>query len=171
MKMNSSPAYRSVVLDCLRENARNMREDHRDLARRISIALEHSRANLLNIEKINLELQKMKVTVNDTMKNIHGTTNTEYAKDECKNLLSNLINAAVESHVIMGSIPINQIKEADIKKSPTNVLGQTVSFKVVSFEDFFDADMSPTEANPTDATYNSQGVIPKLKFESEEEIE
>ncbi|KAH8264779.1 hypothetical protein KR038_000762, partial [Drosophila bunnanda] len=124
--MNSNPAYRSVVLDCLRDNASNMRKEHQDLARRIDIALEHSRANLLQVEKLNLELQKMNITVSDTMLNI--SKGTAYTKVVCENLLNNLINAAVEGQVVM---PINRIE--------SNALGTAAPIEEVSFEDDIDA--------------------------------
>ncbi|KAH8293872.1 hypothetical protein KR054_005875 [Drosophila jambulina] len=151
MKMNSNPAYRSVVLDCLRENACNMRQEHQDLASRISIALEHSRTNLLNVEKLNLELQKMKVTVSDAMLNICGAKANVYTKVVCENLLSHLINAAVE-FVVMGSIPVNQISEFESIEVP--------------IEDDVQASKSLTEVSPRVSALNSEEPIPHLELEN-----
>ncbi|XP_017019506.1 uncharacterized protein [Drosophila kikkawai] len=155
MKMNSSPAYRSVVLECLRENASNMREEHQNLATRINIALAHSRANLLSVEKINQELKKMKVTVNEAILDIRGTKGTEYMKVVCGNILSNLINATVEFNMMRGSVPKNQITEADIRETILNVLGKDASIEEVSCEEEIDAGES---------TYNSEELS---NFESE----
>ncbi|XP_017122919.1 uncharacterized protein LOC108143180 [Drosophila elegans] len=70
LNMRRSIAVRSMFLNCLRENASNMRLEHEDLGRRIAISLANSRKTLANIENMNLELQKMKITIHDALNTI-----------------------------------------------------------------------------------------------------
>lgn len=82
--------YRAMVLECLRENATNMRIEHEDLGRRISIALEKSRESLACIENMNMELRKMKETVLTSLGNLNEPEpDSEF---EIKSTVSRLLN-------------------------------------------------------------------------------
>ncbi|XP_016990425.2 uncharacterized protein LOC108052535 [Drosophila rhopaloa] len=89
MNMRGSVAVRSMFLDCLRENAANMRLEHEDLGRRIAISLANSRKTLANIESMNLELQKMKETIHNALNNIQK--DATYENKSCRMLLRILV--------------------------------------------------------------------------------
>ncbi|XP_017040309.1 uncharacterized protein LOC108087457 [Drosophila ficusphila] len=72
MNMGMSVSVRTMFLNCLRENAANMRREHVDLGNRIAIALEKSRASLVSIEMMNLELRRMKESVHNVITNMRG---------------------------------------------------------------------------------------------------
>ncbi|XP_016965953.1 uncharacterized protein LOC108035072 [Drosophila biarmipes] len=86
MNMGRNVAVRSIFLNCLRENATNMRREHEDLGRRIAISLANSRRTLANIENMNHELQKMKETIHNALNNIRRDANFE--NKSCRLLMS-----------------------------------------------------------------------------------
>ncbi|XP_022211322.2 uncharacterized protein LOC111066779 [Drosophila obscura] len=63
-------SHRCMLLECLRENAANMRIEHQALCDRISIALQTSRESLRRIEAMNHQLQEIKVTVHNALASI-----------------------------------------------------------------------------------------------------
>ncbi|EDV51772.1 uncharacterized protein LOC6545739 [Drosophila erecta] len=79
-------AERSIWMECLRENATNMRLEHEDLARRISASLASSQKALLDIEVLNNELLKLKYTINSAIVDIMC-----YENKSCEFLLEILI--------------------------------------------------------------------------------
>jgi len=64
-------AKRSIWLQCLRENATNMRLEHEDLGRRIAVSLASSQKALVDIENLNQELLKMKDTIHNAISNVN----------------------------------------------------------------------------------------------------
>lgn len=58
---------RLVLLECLRENATNMRIEQQAIRDRISIAIDKARRNLSHIRRLNDELIQMKLTVENAM--------------------------------------------------------------------------------------------------------
>ncbi|EDW94517.1 uncharacterized protein LOC6534121 [Drosophila yakuba] len=85
-------AKRSIWLECLRENATNMRLEHEDLGRRIAVSLASSQKALLDIENLNQDLLKMKDTIQNAITDIMC-----YEKKSCELLLEILIRI-VESN-------------------------------------------------------------------------
>ncbi|XP_052848516.1 uncharacterized protein LOC128259921 [Drosophila gunungcola] len=94
LNMRRSIAVRSMFLNCLRENASNMRLEHEDLGRRIAISLANSRKTLANIENMNLELQKMKETIHDALNTIRR--DATYENKSCRMLLNILFIVVAE---------------------------------------------------------------------------
>ncbi|XP_017068228.1 uncharacterized protein LOC108105944 [Drosophila eugracilis] len=84
MNENRTLATRSILLECLRENATNMRVEHEDLGRRIAISLAASRKTLELIENMNVELEQMKHTIQNAINNVRRH---EYCEDPCQRLL------------------------------------------------------------------------------------
>lgn len=90
--------YRAMVLECLRENATNMRVEHEDLGRRISIALEKSRESLACIENMNMELRKMKETVLSSLGNLNSLPDSELEIKSTVRRLLNRLSATVADY-------------------------------------------------------------------------
>ncbi|EDW70236.1 uncharacterized protein [Drosophila virilis] len=59
--------HRLMILECLRENSSNMRIEQENLRERISQALVRARTSLMCIRQLNIELQEMKVTVENAL--------------------------------------------------------------------------------------------------------
>lgn len=58
-----------MILECLRENSANMRIEQANLRDRITQALVRARTSLLCIRQLNIELQEMKLTVDNALAN------------------------------------------------------------------------------------------------------
>ncbi|EDX10458.1 GD14499 [Drosophila simulans] len=83
---------RSIWLECLRENAINMRLEHEDLGRRIAVSLASSQKALLDIDNLNQELTKMKDTIHNAISNVLGYEN------KCCELLLDILIKIVENN-------------------------------------------------------------------------
>lgn len=66
MDLNDSE-QRLNILDCLRENATNMRIEQQRIRDRISAAIVQARINLYQIRKLNDELNEMKESVGNAL--------------------------------------------------------------------------------------------------------
>ncbi|KAH8363994.1 hypothetical protein KR084_001182, partial [Drosophila pseudotakahashii] len=115
MNMGRSVAVRSIFLGCLRENATNMRLEHEDLGRRIAISLANSRKTLVNIEKMNFELQKMKETINNALKNIRRDANFE--NRSCR-LLMNILFIVVEEFGLDAKLNPKNVSQMFLELDP-----------------------------------------------------
>ncbi|KAH8378699.1 hypothetical protein KR009_000788, partial [Drosophila setifemur] len=96
--MNVNHGTRTIYLECLRENASNMRREHEDLSDRISCALEKSRASIVSIENMNIELRKMKETVHNALNNIsrNGSDETYEINKACRELMTTLVDTVAD---------------------------------------------------------------------------
>ncbi|KAH8404538.1 hypothetical protein KR222_011847 [Zaprionus bogoriensis] len=63
----SNTENRLIVLECLRENATNMRIEHQEIRERIATAIVQARHNLLHIRRLNDELNEMKALVENSL--------------------------------------------------------------------------------------------------------
>ncbi|XP_043649647.1 uncharacterized protein LOC122617737 [Drosophila teissieri] len=85
-------AKRYIWIECLRENATNMRLEHEDLGRRIAVSLASSQKALLDIENLNQDLLKMKDTIQNAITDIMC-----YEKKSCE-LLLEILFRMIESN-------------------------------------------------------------------------
>ncbi|XP_034658374.1 uncharacterized protein LOC117895086 [Drosophila subobscura] len=99
MSMNTS--YRCMILECLRENAANMRIEHQALCDRIRIALQTSRESLRRIENMNHQLQEIKVTVHNALASISQPepADVKYVVRDIYNVLADNVAALLSNSV------------------------------------------------------------------------
>ncbi|KMY99611.1 uncharacterized protein LOC27206296 [Drosophila simulans] len=103
---------RSIWLECLRENAINMRLEHEDLGRRIAVSLASSQKALLDIDNLNQELTKMKDTIHNAISNVLGYEN------KCCELLLDILIKIVENNDLNAELNPNMISKTFLELDP-----------------------------------------------------
>ncbi|EDV97325.1 GH16797 [Drosophila grimshawi] len=73
----NSVDYRRMILNCLREDVTNHRIAQENIHDRIRQALARARENLERIRQLNVEIQEMKVTVENALAEITEQENVE----------------------------------------------------------------------------------------------
>jgi len=123
-------AKRSIWLQCLRENATNMRLEHEDLGRRIAVSLASSQKALVDIENLNQELLKMKDTIHNAISNVMG-----YEKKCCELLLEILIKI-VENNDLDAELNPKMISKAFLDLDPSSDETEVLNDRSLAASDF-----------------------------------
>nr|XP_017109484.2 uncharacterized protein LOC108133899 [Drosophila bipectinata] len=88
--MNRDIETRSMILGCNIENARNARIEQEELARRIAISLIKSREYIEEVRKLQIELAKLKIAVNNSLTNSESELHARRLLNKLTAIVANL---------------------------------------------------------------------------------